>query len=202
MALYTRQELQRLKAQFPKVMSDVAVKGIDSVLLDEFSKELTKDSFHIFLSHCYLDKDEILLLKLDFERMGYQVYVDWMVDHNLNRTNVTKDTAEKLRSRLNQSKSLFFATSRNSIDSRWMPWELGYFDGNKGRAAILPILTGGQLSDKYIGQEYLGLYNYITKGMTRAGLDKLWVHESEDKYVLFDSWLEGEEPFKRDQKEG
>ena len=58
-------------------------------------------------------------------------------------------------------KSLFFATSDNSSNSKWMPWELGYYDGYRGKVAILPINASLYQKDSFEGQEYLGLYNYV-----------------------------------------
>ena len=34
-----------------------------------------------------------------------------------------------LRQRMDHCRFLLFATSKASPDSKWMPWELGYFDG-------------------------------------------------------------------------
>lgn len=30
---------------------------------------------------------------------------------------------------MRQCKSLFFVTTTNATNSKWMPWECGYFDG-------------------------------------------------------------------------
>jgi hypothetical protein len=76
-----------------------------------------------------------------------------------------------------------------------MPWELGYFDALKGRVAIVPIAEEGEpSSDKYIGQEYLGLYSYIVPGRSDAGVDRLWVHSSEKEYINLKDWLAGHDP--------
>lgn len=45
-----------------------------------------------------------------------------------------------------------------------MPWELGFFDGTKGRVALLPVVQVDVNS--YHGSEYLGLYPYITTSPT------------------------------------
>lgn len=50
-------------------------------------------SFDIFLSHSYLDKEDVEGLYIELTRMGFKVYVDWIIDPNLVRTNVTKTTA-------------------------------------------------------------------------------------------------------------
>jgi hypothetical protein len=96
-------------------------------------------AFDIFLSHSYLDEELILGTTEHLEGMGYVVYVDWKQDTQLNRDKVTKESAETVRGRIIQSKSLFFATTESAKDSRWMPWELGYMDGKKGKSAILPV---------------------------------------------------------------
>jgi len=119
-----------------------------------------RTSFDVFLSHAYLDAREILGVKALLEAMSLTVYVDWIDDHELDRGKVTPATAEKLRQRMRQSKSLVFATSRASVDSKWMPWELGYFDGFRpGHIAIFPLVTAA--GDSFVGQEYIGLYPRI-----------------------------------------
>ena len=121
------------------------------------------DEFDIFLSHSYADRNIIPNLKKALELMGYKVYVDWINDRLLSRENVTKETAEILQKRMKQSKSLFFATSENSPSSKWMPWELGYFDGyNSEKLGILVIRN--KSNEIYKGQEYLDLYPTIEKG--------------------------------------
>ena len=120
--------------------------------------------YDIFLSHSYGDREMIPQLKQILEDIGYKVYVDWIDDKLLSRENVTKETAKVLQTRMNQSKSLFFATSENSPSSKWMPWELGYFDALKNkRVAVLPIQKENNgFNNNFIGQEYLGLYYYVT----------------------------------------
>lgn len=151
------------------------------------------DIFDIFLSHSYSDRAIIPALKQNLESFGYKVYVDWINDRLLSRTNVTKKTAEILQKRMKQSKCLIYATSENSSTSRWMPWELGYFDGIKDKMiGILPIKRyGNNFQDDFQGEEYLGLYYYIDKAQI-SGVNKeaLWVRESISKYVIFDAWLD------------
>ena len=127
--------------------------------------------------------------------MGFTTYVDWIEDKQLDRSRVNQETAKILRSRMRRCRSLFFITSENSPSSKWMPWELGYFDALKQKVAILPILQQDISTDTYSGQEYLGLYPYITKDRPiNSNLMTLWIHESSEKYVSFRSWLEGKNP--------
>jgi hypothetical protein len=159
-------------------------------------KSASASAFDIFLSHSYLDKELVLGITEYLEGMGHVVYVDWKQDQQLDRENVTKETAQVVRKRIEQSKSLFFATTEGAKDSRWMPWELGYMDGKKGRSAILPVSTRETHSDAYRGQEYLGIYPYITNGHDKEGKDRLWVQEESETYIVFEAWLNGSEPRK------
>ncbi len=127
------------------------------------SASTQRDSFDVFLSHSVRDTELIYGLKRGLESLGLSVYVDWIIDVQLDRSRVSAATATVLRDRMRQSKSLIYATSRAASRSRWMPWELGYFDGRKGplAVAICPIETGA--TGTFVGEEYLGLYKNFEK---------------------------------------
>lgn len=126
----------------------------------ESSKHATR--FDIFLSHSINDAELVLGVKVLLEEMGKKVYVDWVDDPELDRSQVTKHTAERLRGRMKQSDSLLYIATESASSSKWMPWELGYFDGHKpGNVAILPVLDSED--QKFEGQEYLGLYPVVDK---------------------------------------
>jgi hypothetical protein len=153
--------------------------------------------FDIFLSHSSLDRDEVLDLVRLFNKSGYSVYVDWIFDQQLDRSRVTPQTAGTLRNRMNQSNGLSYLATSNSSQSKWCPWELGYFDGKsyKSRCCILPVLDA-QVS-VYKGQEYLGLYPYLEyeKIKDQAKYD-FWVHAQDSaKYVSLREWLQGKDPY-------
>lgn len=117
----------------------------------------TSDVFDIFLSHSSLDTESIAGLALFLEDEGLSVYVDSAVDPQLDRERVTVETAEVIRARMDQSRFLLYATSETSSQSKWMPWELGYFDGSKpGKVGIIPLVRS-EFTD-FVGQEYLSLY--------------------------------------------
>lgn len=154
--------------------------------------------FDIFLSHSFLDRDEVLGLYRELTEMGFKVYVDWIVDPELDRNNVTKATAELIRNRMKNSKTLLLAISTNATMSKWMPWELGYADGNTGRCAIIPISRENLSLFSFNRIEYLKLYPYVDRATLKNSQDyKLWVNEDENTYVQFESWLNGSNPFKR-----
>lgn len=189
MALFSESELRK---SADKLLRDTN-ESIDVAILKHVLASVSEDEFDIFLSHSYTDRKIILGLRKELEDMGYSAYVDWLNDKDLNRAETTKKTADRLRERMKKCKSLLFATSLNSSYSKWMPWECGYFDGIDGKVAICPIAKEPILGDTYEGQEYLGLYPYITTLFT-SGKVSLWVHESSKKYVRFADWLKGEMP--------
>ena len=155
------------------------------------------NQFDIFLSHSSLDREEVINLVGLFNNCGYSVYVDWMYDAQLDRSNVTEETAEALRTRMLQSTGLAYLATGNSANSKWCPWELGYFDGKSqtSRCCILPVLSNSATS--YNGQEYLGLYPYLTYSKyTKKDAYDFWVHEqNSSKYIVLSSWLKGEKPY-------
>lgn len=124
--------------------------------------------FDIFLSHSSKDADLILGVKTLLERQNLSVYVDWIVDPKLDRSKVTPATADHLRNRMRQCDSLVYAATTNASQSKWMPWELGYFDGQRGdqHIAIMPFVV--RQDDNFAGQEYLGLYASVHKSSFRS----------------------------------
>lgn len=71
---------------------------------------------------------------------------------------------------MRQCKSLVYASTVAATHSKWMPWELGFFDGFRGseHVAIMPLT--GQSGAHPAGQEYLGLYSLVEElGTKTAG---------------------------------
>jgi len=217
MALFNYDEL--LRTPLPLNESYDTLVGLEKrgVTLDSIEEQYR--SFDIFLSHSYNDKEIIPALKHKLEEMGYSVYVDWITDKLLSRDEISKQTAEILQKRMQQSKCLIYATSNNSRESRWMPWELGYFDGIKTKmVGILPIKKDNDtFENDFRGEEYLGLYFYIiidklskellhtAMAMEKNALQnmkeemdkvtKLFIQNTNNKFVLFDEWLNGKQPY-------
>jgi len=157
MALFTETQLRAIG----KSRSSRSVYArADSVIVNENSVlAKRRSSFDVFLSHSIADSDIILGVKTVLESKGLSVYVDWIEDPDLHRQNVTAKTANRLKQRMQQSKSLVYAHSTHSPSSKWMPWELGFFDGMSGAITIFPIAKSHD--GVYEGQEFLGLYPYI-----------------------------------------
>ena len=124
MRFFTGQELRAVGVEYlhkRASMSDRIV--FDSVENENFSRIINecKENYDIFLSHSFLDRKLILGLKVKIENLGFSVYVDWVVDKQLDRSSVSRDTAELLRMRMSRSKSLIYVFSDNSPKSLWMP---------------------------------------------------------------------------------
>ena len=151
-------------------------------------------TYDIFLSHAFKDHELVLGLKADFEDHGFSVYVDWVEDDGLDRTKVNAETAHLLRQRMSQCRALAFAYTSASPESKWMPWELGYFDAlKKSRVALLRIDLDAA-TQGYVSQEYLQLYPYIEKAKDKKQQDRLWVERDAKTYVVLNEWLDGKEP--------
>lgn len=163
-----------------------------NVLTEHMQKQAVVAQHDIFLSHSFDDRELVLGVALTIEDFGYSVYLDWRDDPSLDRKNITEKTAEKLRVRMKASRCLFYSTTENASNSKWMPWELGYKDGHNTRVAILPVSRVA--TNSYQGQEYLGVYPYVADQNDTEGKHRLWIRQSLTCYVNFDSWLEGHEP--------
>ena len=166
-----------------------------TLLEEAVADQTTEREYDIFLSHAIVDADDndILGTKSLLEDFGYTVYLDWLEDPQLDRSQVSRRTAETLRRRMNCCKSLFYAVTPNSRISRWMQWECGYFDGRKSRTAIFPITRLRQ--EYYSGVEFVGLYPYVDQALDRYNQQRLWINRSSKIYVPFQDWLNGKEPF-------
>lgn len=171
MAYLTKDEVRR--AGRSAVFRDSRHYSAGPILEGAKASVSNSDSFDVFLSHSVKDAEIVLGVKSILEAQGLKVYVDWAVDSSVSRDTVSAETAEMLRVRMKQSKSLIYIATGNSTDSKWMPWELGYFDGqSSGSVSIMPILD--YESSSFNGQEYLGLYPKVTKerynGSAREGI--------------------------------
>ncbi len=152
------------------------------------SSESYKDK-NIFLSHSSKDKEYLPYVINFLKNYGGSVYLDKLDNELPNTTN--HQTAVKLKDRINTiDKFILFAT-KNSKDSKWMPWELGLADGIKDYSsiAILPSAENSK-EENWAEQEYLGIYKKIVKGRINSGPTD-WIvhdfHKNEGTYLK--DWL-------------
>lgn len=167
-----------------------------TVLKEEVAATRTKTSFDIFLSHSTSDAEIILGVKGVLEDYGKSVYVDWLEDPQLDRRHVTAASAEVIRARMRQCKSLVYVHTANSGGSKWMPWELGYFDGFNGAVAILPITRNREAS--FEGQEYLGMYPYMDEApSTGSTVEEIWVNKGSTASRRWGTWISDPRAFRK-----
>jgi hypothetical protein len=151
--------------------------GSAKALLQNESEDFREvEKYDIFLSHSRLDAELVHGLTRVLESNGFTVYVYWVED-DTQQGRVTPETATRLRKRMNSCKSLLYGTSNNADNSRWMPWELGYFDGTRGKVAVCPI----QYSSQFEGQEYLGLYPVMERDF--------WLWKDGRAYKKLREWI-------------
>jgi hypothetical protein len=123
----------------------------------------------VFLSHRFADRELVQALHDRIERLGYRCYVDWIDSKELDRNHITEETAEKLRKIMRRCRVLLFLAGPNSPESKWMPWELGFFDGRQGSRRIgLFLPEGTDVPPQH--QEYLNLYVPVTDATLEAFL--------------------------------
>lgn len=190
MATFTDGQVRQRAQQKTGILRDA-----NTVLNEEVASAKKRSSFDVFLSHSRSDAQVILGVKAIFEDYGKTVYVDWVDDPLLDRKNVTARTAEIIRGRMRRCKSLVYVHSSNSGSSKWMPWELGYFDGYSGAVAVLPITKSG---GSFQGQEYLGIYPYIDEApSTTSSTNELWVNRSDSDSRRWNTWLANPRDFRK-----
>ena len=190
MSLFTFDEVRSAYTQWRTVDRDILAKSASRVLREE-RENFQERPYDVFLSHSHVDSKDVLgLCRLLRKQYGLDVYVD-VDDEELDGDDVTRVTARVLRKRMKACRSLFYAASVNAVSSKWMPWELGYFDGLKSAVAVLPISDDSE--ESYKGQEYLALYPYIDQAVNvKTGKSCLWVNglATKEGYTTYKHWLE------------
>lgn len=192
---YTKTEAKSA-ATIAKQQAKRSGKAATRILKEEATAATYHDQFDIFLSHSSKDADLILGGKAILESLGYKVYVDWIDDAQLDRTKVDSDTADLLRARMRQSNSLIWVATEAASESKWMPWELGYFDGYKPKhVAILPLVDSPY--DAFKGQEYLSLYPIVGKGEYSNGRSDVFVESAGKEWAALRTFAAGSAQFRR-----
>ncbi len=119
-------------------------------------------TYDIFLCHSTDDHEEIRALKAFYENQGKRAYVAEIDDPGISSNGINKHTARTLQNRMMHSEELYYILSKNSQDSTWMPWEVGFFDGKKSgiKIKVVPIVDEHdyEILD-FPGHEYLELYS-------------------------------------------
>jgi len=126
-----------------------------------------------FLSHSSKDDDLVVGATRVLTNHGASVYID-KVDPSM-PPYTTKETAEKLKTRIRQASKFVLLASENSKESKWVPWELGVADGNKGLGNIALFPAAETSTDTaWTKWEYMGLYNRIVWGSIETS-EPAWI---------------------------
>ena len=115
----------------------------------------------VFLSHRH-SEDEKLIKRVRgfFASMGAALYIDWL---DADMPEITSaETAEKLKKKIYAAKKFVVLATPQSIESIWIPWEIGLADQIKGlkNIAILPVVNE---DGSWNNREYYQLYNRIER---------------------------------------
>jgi len=113
----------------------------------------------IFLSHSHKDKELVEgLIETLAHYSEISIYVDWQ-DSTMPRV-TSRETAQKIKERIANLDYFLILGTKNAMESRWVPWEIGIADTTKSadKIAIIPVIN---LNEKFQGNEYLQLYKRI-----------------------------------------
>jgi len=145
-----------------------------------------------FLSHSSKDDDLVAGAMLVLENHGAKVYVDEIDPEMPPYTN--EKTAALLKARIRDTSRFVLLASKNSKESKWVPWELGIADGVKGTAKIALFPASESSYDQtWASWEYLGLYDRIVWGKLENYQKEVWMVIDEKKNTATElrTWLRG-----------
>lgn len=112
----------------------------------------------VFLSHSSKDRALAQGLVYYLASLGISVYVDWN-DSDLPRV-TNRETAEKLKGKIKDNRLFMILATKNALESKWVPWEVGIADQCKGEASML-LVPVANASGRFEGSEYLQLYRHV-----------------------------------------
>ena len=145
-----------------------------------------------FLSHSSKDDDLVVGAIRILEGHGATVYID-KVDPEL-PPYTSEQTAATLKKRIEQTKKFVLLATKNSKESKWVPWELGIAAGKKGldRIALFPAVDE-QYDTSWTSWEYMGLYHRIVWGDLKGHEKPLWMvlDEKKNTAIPLSKWIAG-----------
>ncbi|SEI67857.1 toll/interleukin-1 receptor domain-containing protein [Frateuria terrea] len=145
-----------------------------------------------FLSHSSKDDELVAGAIRVLENHGAKVYVD-EIDPEM-PPYTSEETAALLKARIRDSSRFVLLASKNSKESKWVPWELGIADGAKtpSKIALFPA-SDSSFDQSWASWEYLGLYNRIAWGKLEGYQREVWmvIDENRNIGVELSKWLSG-----------
>ena len=115
-----------------------------------------------FLCHSHQDHELAKGLQVLLKENGWDLYIDWEDSEMPSIPN--KETANIIKLKIKTTDWFLFLATKNSTQSRWCPWEIGFADIAKGYEKILIIPTEND-SGVWYGNEYLQLYKRMDEGV-------------------------------------
>ena len=143
-----------------------------------------------FLSHSSADAREVAGAVQLLENHGAKVYIDKR-DATL-PPYTSEETADALKKQIYESRRFVMLASKNSQQSKWVPWELGLADGVKTlkNIALLPA-SDSEDDTTWTSWEYLGLYRRIVFGDLPGVPGPVWMVQDTKKNIATElrKWL-------------
>lgn len=152
---YLTEDLVRRRA---RARASAKGRTVEAALRSEARAEVAR--YDVFLSQTIHDREIVYgVYAILTEDLGLTVFCDWIEAPEADRTSVTPENARYVRDRMGRSDTLLFLDSPKADQSKWMCWEIGWFDGAKGKVGVLPVVRNA--GDPYRGREFLGLYPVV-----------------------------------------
>ncbi len=127
----------------------------DSATFSQKSLQRSQAKASVFLSHSRKDLEIVEAVEAFLNELNLYAYIDWKDATMPEET--SPETARQLKIRIDKCDKFLLLATENSIQSVWVPWELGIADGVKGldNVAILPLVHETKSAPR---SEYLGMY--------------------------------------------
>lgn len=123
-----RKKFKGKKNEYMTEKSAFVMTPFDLLKRIESDNVQNKKLFDVFISHSSKDSELVKKVIKVLNKNGFNCYCDWTSDSDfLKRELVSDYTKIVLEKRLEQSKSLFFIRTENSIASDWVKFEIEYF---------------------------------------------------------------------------
>lgn len=143
----------------------------------------------IFLCHSHKDKTIVDKITLFFNKLNFNIYVDWM-DNAMPKV-TSKETASQIKEKIEHSHRFLFLATASALASKWCDWELGvaYSIKKADELAILPIESW---SGKWKGSEYMHLYPVMEINeydLENVDANEVYVKRDEGRRMTLETWL-------------
>lgn len=154
------------------------------------SIKLAEATYHtrIFLSHSHKDRSLVNAIRGWLAENGVQAYVDWL-DEDMPKE-ICPQTAHRIREKISESDKFLLLATEHSLNSKWVPWELGCADGIKS-AENIAVLTVRENGRDFPGNEYLNLYPRIGEGEKGVGV----FPAGQTSGKTLEAWMNASRPF-------